>query len=235
MRILYKNIFLVLIAFQFVNLHSQNSFNKLDEKGKKQGVWKGVYEDTKNPKYEGTFEHGKEVGKFVFFDNTKSKIIIATREFNKLNNEAHTVFFDQNKNKVSEGKVVNKSFEGEWKYYHKASSSIMTIENYKNGKLEDLRTVYYPNGKIAEETNYKNNSKEGFCKIYTQNGIVIEESFYKNNMYNGASIFRDTEGNLVSKGNFVNGKKSGIWQFFEKGKLIKETNMSYPEIKTKSK
>ena len=68
-----------------------------------------------------------------------------------------------------------------------------------------------------------------------ENGVLIEESIYKNNQYNGVAVFRDIEGNLVSKGNFVNGKKSGIWQFYEKGKLLKETNMSYPEQKSKMK
>jgi antitoxin component YwqK of YwqJK toxin-antitoxin module len=31
----------------------------------------------------------------------------------------------------------------------------MTKENYIKGKLEGLRTVYYPSGKIAEEQFYK--------------------------------------------------------------------------------
>ncbi len=235
MRTLYKNIFLIVLLFNFLNLHSQNEFNKLDDKGKKQGLWKGVYEDTKNPKYEGSFEHGKEVGLFVFYDNTKVKKVIATREFKPQTNEAYTIFYDQNKNIVSEGRVVNKLFVGQWKFYHKASKVVMTIENYTSGKLEGIRTVFYPNGKIAEEVNYKNNSKYGLCKIYAQNGVVIEESNYANNNYNGISIFRDTDGNIVSKGNFVNGKKSGIWQFYEKGKLVKQTNMSFPDTKTKPK
>ena len=235
MRTLYKNIFIIVLLFNFLNLHSQNEFNKLDDKGNKQGQWKGVYEDTKNTKYEGTFEHGKEVGLFVFFDNTKAKTIIASREFKPQTNEAYTIFYDQNKNIVSEGRVVNKLFEGQWKFYHKASKVVMTIENYTSGKLEGIRTVFYTNGKVAEEVNYKNNSKQGLCKIYTQNGVVIEESNYANNNYNGISIFRDTDGNLVSKGNFVNGKKSGIWQFYEKGKLVKETNMSFPKTITKPK
>ena len=111
----------------------------------------------------------------------------------------------------------------------------MTIEQYKNGKLEGLRTVFYPDGKVAEETNYKNNTKEGPSKIYTQKGIVIEETVYKNGNYNGLAIFRDTDGNDVSKGYFVDGKKSGKWLFYEKGKLVKETNMSYPEKKLKIK
>ena len=218
-----------------ISLFAQTDHNKFDEKGNKNGLWKGVYEDTKNPKYEGTFEHGKEVGVFTFFDNTKTKIVLATREFNPTDNSALTVFFDKNNNKVSEGKVLNKLYEGQWKYYHKASKSIMATENYSKGKLEGLRSVFYPSGKIAEEMIYVNNLKNGFYKRYTETGILIEESNYKNNLYDGLAIFRDAEdGTVVSKGKFVNGKKSGIWQFFEKGKMIKEVNMSYPQNSSKS-
>jgi antitoxin component YwqK of YwqJK toxin-antitoxin module len=28
---------------------------------------------------------------------------------------------------------------------------VMTLENYKNGKLEGLRSVYYPSGKIMKK------------------------------------------------------------------------------------
>lgn len=226
---------LVLIFLNVSSIHAQNDFNKLDEKGQKHGVWKGFYEDTKNPKYEGTFEHGKEVGFFTFFDNTRIKKIIATREFNSKDNSAMTIFYDQDKNKVSEGKVVNKQFEGQWKYYHKASKTIMTIENYSNGKLEGLRSVFYTNAKLAEEINYKNDLKDGLYKQYTQTGIVIEESNYKSNQYNGIAIFRGADGNIVSKGKFTNGKKTGVWQFFEKGKLVKQTNMDFPESRSKTK
>jgi antitoxin component YwqK of YwqJK toxin-antitoxin module len=235
MKIFYKSGMLVLIFLNVFCIRAQNNFNKLDEKGNKHGLWKGVYEDTKNPKYEGTFEHGKEIGIFTFFDNTRTKNSIATREFKPKTNEAYTIFYDQNKNKVSEGKVVNKLFEDQWKYYHKASKTIMTIENYGNGKLEGLRSVFYPNGKIAEEINYKNNLKEGICKRYTENGIMIEESAYKNNDYNGTAVFKDSDGNLVSKGNFVDGKKAGVWQFFEKGKLVKEEDMNKPKSASKTK
>ncbi|MFV8379843.1 hypothetical protein [uncultured Flavobacterium sp.] len=233
----YKMSFFTLLMLVFFsqNIVSQTDFNKLDEKGKKHGVWKGFYEESKRPRYEGTFEHGKEIGIFNFYDDTKAKSIIATREFNAKDNSAYTIFYDQNKNKVSEGKVVNKLFEGQWKYYHQASKNIMTTENYVNGKLEGLRTVFYLSGKIAEEISYKNNLKNGFYKKYTEKGILLEESMFKNNIYSGLAIFSDTNGNIVSKGQFVNGKKSGIWQFFEKGKLVKETNMSFPENATKSK
>lgn len=227
-----------LIALFFLStfyIQAQNDFNKLDANGKKDGLWKGFYKESKRLRYEGTFSHGKEVGLFKFFDDTKAGSVIATREFNPNDNSAYTTFYDQAKNKVSEGKVVNKLFEGEWKYYHQASQRIMTIENYKKGKLDGLRSVYYPNGKIAEETNYKNNLKNGSYKKYSLNGIVLEESNYKDDQYNGPAIFRDPNGNIVSKGNFSNGVKKGKWQFFEKGELVKEVNMSNLKAESKSK
>jgi len=233
---LYKKGIFILIFLNVFGIQAQNDFNKLDDKGKKNGLWKGIYEDTKNPKYEGTFDHGKEVGTFTFFDNTKTKRVIATREFNSKDNSAYTIMYDQLKNIVSEGKVVNKLYEGQWKYYHKASKVVMAIENYSKGNLEGQRSVFYPSGKIAEEMTYKNNLKNGSYKRYTESGIIIEESNYKNDQFDGLAIFRDPDdGNIVSKGKFTNGKKTGIWQFFNKGKLVKEMNMSFPQSKSKTK
>ena len=214
--------------------HAQTVVNGLDANGKKDGFWKGAYPESKRPRYEGTFNHGKEVGLFKFFDDTKAGSLIATREFNPTDEVAYTTFYDQSKNKVSEGKVFNRQFEGEWKYYHQKSTVVMTIENYSKGKLEGLRSVYYPNGKIAEEQMYKNNLKNGFYKKYAENGVILEEANYKNNLYDGLAVFKDPDDSIVSKGKFSNGKKSGIWQFYKKGKVVNEFNMSNPQEASKA-
>lgn len=234
--------FRIFVLFLFSQtLVAQTDFNKVDEKGNKHGLWKGIYEESKRPRYEGTFEHGKETGVFTFYDDMKVQSVMATREFNKKDNSAYTIFFDEKKNKVSEGKVIDKLHEGQWKYYHKASKTLMTLENYKAGKLEGLRSVYYPNGKIAEETGYKKNIKEGIYKKYTEKGIVLEDSFYKNGQFHGQTTYKDPDGNIVAKGLYKEGKKSGIWQFFENGKLVSQENMSVyrttskPKAKTASK
>ena len=219
----------IIFLFFFNTLFSlaQTDFNKLDNNGKKHGVWKGLYPESKRVRYEGTFEHGKEVGVFNYYDDTKAQSLIATREFTAKDNSVYTIFYDQRKNKVSEGKQVNKLFEGQWKYYHQNSKEVMTIENYKNGKLEGLRTVFYPSTKIAEETNYSNGKKNGLYKKYSEkDAVVLEESNYKNGEYDGLAIYRDPLGNIVAQGKYVNGKKKGIWQFYENGKLVSEENMS---------
>ena len=200
--------------------------NKLDSNGKKQGLWKGIYEESKRPRYEGTFEHGKEKGMFKFFDDTKAGTVIATREFNSNDDSCYTIFYNQNKNKVSEGKVVNKQFEGEWNYYHEDLPSVMTLENYRNGKLNGVRKVFYKSGEIAEETNYKEGLKNGPYKSYAENGFVMEESNFKNDQYDGPAIYRNPTNEITSQGQYKNGKKVGMWKMLVKGKM-KDVNMNY--------
>jgi antitoxin component YwqK of YwqJK toxin-antitoxin module len=215
----------ILIFLLISSVSFAQEFNKLDENGLKQGLWKGIYEESKRPRYEGVFDHGKEVGTFKFFDDTKARTVIATREFNAKDNSCYTIFYNQKNNKVSEGKVVNKKFEGEWKYYHEDSPTIMTLENYVDGKLNGIRKVFYQSGKIAEETIYKSGIKEGPYKRYTENGVIMEETIYKNGDYDGKAIFRESDGQLAGQGLYKNGKKVGMWKILEKGKL-KDVNMN---------
>lgn len=200
--------------------------NKLDESGNKNGLWKGVYEDSKRPRYEGTFDHGKETGMFKFFDDTKAGTVIATREFNPKDGSCYTIFYNQKKNKVSEGKLVNKQFDGEWKYYHEDLPVVMTSEQYVKGKLDGVRKVFYKSGEIAEETTYKDGLKNGPYKSYAENGVLLEESNYKNGVYDGLAVYRNPMKDLIGQGQYKNGKKVGMWKVLEKGKL-KDVNMNY--------
>ncbi|MEZ4878173.1 MAG: hypothetical protein R2805_11560 [Flavobacterium sp.] len=205
-------------------LYSQD-INKLDTNGKKHGLWKGVHEESQRPRYEGTFNHGKEVGVFKFFDDTKAGTVIATREFNPKDDSCYTIFYNQKNNKVSEGKVVNKQFEGEWKYYHEDLPIIMTLEFYVKGKLNGVRKVFFKSGELAEETNYIDGVKNGTSKIYLENGVVIEDTNYKNGEYDGKAIFRTSDNQISAEGVFKNGKKVGIWKILEK-ETLKNVNMN---------
>jgi len=226
----------IVILFFSISLFSQTDINKLDANGKKVGFWKGVFEDTKRPRYEGTFDNDKEVGLFKFFDNTKASNLIATREFNSKDNSAYTIFYDFNKNKISEGKVLNKLYEGLWIYYHKSSKAIMTSENYKNGNLEGAKTIYFPSGKVAEISNYNNGVLNGIYIKNDESGVTLEESFYVNGKLNGTTTYKAPDGLIVAKGTFKNGIKVGVWQFYENGKLESEDNFDQTNsIKSKRK
>ena len=217
----YFIVLLLLTQFTFAQ-----DTNKLDANGKKHGVWKGIYEESKRPRYEGAFDHGKEKGMFKFFDDTKTGTVIATREFNSNDNSCYTIFYNQKKNKVSEGKIVNRQFDGDWKYYHEDLPSVMTLEHYVNGKLDGVRKVYYKSGEIAEETTYKAGVKNGPYKGYAENGFVLESSNYKNNLYDGPAVFRDVTNQITAQGSFKDDKKVGMWKMLVKGKM-QDVNMNF--------
>lgn len=212
----------ILFALLFTTFIFGQQTNNFDENGMRNGLWKGIHTDSKRPRYEGVFEHGKEKGTFKFFDDTAAGTLIATREFSNTDNSCYTTFFNQKNNKVSEGKEFNKLNEGEWKYYHEDSKQIMILENYVKGKLEGIKKVFYISGKIAQESNFKNGLKEGLDKRFDEKGIILEESNYKNNQFDGLAIFRSPDNVIVAKGIFKNGKKIGIWEFNTNGKKTKE-------------
>lgn len=217
-----KQIFVLLLVLNSFLGFTQDNINQLDDKGNRHGLWRGTHKESNRIRYEGTFNHGKETGIFKYFDDTKAATVIATRDFSKGNGSCYAVFYDQKGNKVSEGTLANKLPSGEWKYYHFESKQLMTLEFYKNGKLDGVRKVFYKDGTIAEETNYKMGVKVGNSKTYSEKGQLIDSHIYKNGQYDGIAIYYDGMGNKMYEGNYVNGKRVGIWKFFEKNKVINE-------------
>ena len=214
------------LLINIIPLNAQEPTNQLDEKGLKHGKWLGYYEDTKNLRYEGVFEHGIEQGIFNFYDNRTKKTLLATRDFTKGNGQVYTIFYNEKGLKVSEGLLINKKREGKWLYYHLNSTDVMTLEFYKNDQLNGLKQVFYKNNKIAEETNYILGKKEGLYKKYAENGVVLEEVTYKNDERNGTVIYRNTDNQIITKGFYVNDIKRGVWTTYENGKVVKEEKIT---------
>src|SRR5690554_938324 len=228
----YKVVLLFLsVVFMNFSVAQEEKFNQFNEKGNRHGVWKGVHEKSQRPRYEGTFVNGKETGVFKYFDDTKAGTLIATRDFSKGDGSCYVTMYNQKGNKVSEGLLnKNRENEGKWKYYHQNSPQLMSVETFKNGKLNGKSTVYYKNGKIASETHYKDGIKDGLYKKYSQDGIVLEEIPYKNNQFNGMVTYRDVKGQIIAQGMYEKGLKKGIWKFYENGKLIREVNSESKEF-----
>jgi len=201
------------------------ALNQLDEQGKRHGIWKGIYDKSKLPRYEGQFEHGKEVGLFTYFENATPSTVMATREFSATEDACYTIFYTPEKKKVSEGWVRNRQFDGEWKYYHYNAAQIMTLETYDNGKLIGVRKVFYKNGALAEEQAYDQGKKSGVYKKYAENGALLELSNFVGNEYDGMAEFKNPNGAITGKGLFKNGKKVGMWTILQDGKLI-QVNMN---------
>lgn len=212
-------------------LHANaQTWNQSDEQGRRHGQWRGFYENSKNLKYEGEFKNGVEVGEFRFYENNKSKRIMATRVFDENQpGKVRTTFFNQ-KFKVSEGDEINRKREGEWIYYHNKSNKVMMKENYKNGLLEGPKTVFFHNDKPAEESFYREGKLHGIYKKFAHNGKTLEESNYENGMKHGSMIIYDGDGKIAIQGQYKSDKPVGIWKYYQNGKLQREEDKDNPSL-----
>lgn len=220
--------YLIAIFCFITTIGFSQEINQMDADGKRHGLWKKDFENTNQPRYEGTFEHGEEVGVFKFYKlDGKKSVLSATREFSPDSDDILVKFFSSKGKLISEGHMVDKSFVGKWVYYHNKTKAVMTVEYYNdNGKLEGERLVYYPNGQMAEQANYVNGMLEGTSKVFSNKGVLIKDFLYHEGKLNGMSKYYNGDGQLLAEGVYRNDKKHGIWKYYENGLLTKEKDFT---------
>lgn len=208
---------------------SSQTMNQFDENGKRHGIWKKMFDDTNIVRYEGEFNHGKEIGLFKFYKNINKKAVLtATRQFNKNNDETYVKFFSSRGKLISEGAMNGKLYVDEWKYYQKTSDELMTLEHYNDkGNLDGERFVYYPNGQVAESQNYINGKLHGASIWYSLKNVILKEFIYVDGELHGMSKYYNPRGELIAEGLYKRDKKNGIWKYYENGELIREKDFTY--------
>ena len=203
--------------------------NAFDANGQRHGTWRKFYEGTKQLRYEGQFEHGKEVGEFRFYilDKRVSRLA-AVKNFSKVHDTVEVTFYTLQKKPISRGKMIGKTYIGEWVTYHKNSDHIMVRETFdREGILQGERTVYYDNGELAEKARYRDGMYHGLLEQYSESGNLIKSYRYNQGVLDGPSKHYDADGNLIVEGLYKDGKKKGLWHYYDQGKLVKTVNQDY--------
>src|SRR5690554_241977 len=148
---------IVLLFLVLPTVFVAQNINQLDENGKRHGVWKKNFDNTNVIRYEGEFNHGKEIGLFKFYKNINmAAVLTATKEFNVKDDVADVTFYASNGKVISKGKMRGKDYIGEWIYYHKDAKQELRQDN-KNSKEEwnGEGWVNYNSGQLAEKLEYK--------------------------------------------------------------------------------
>ncbi len=223
MKFLFSIILLLMYSFSFAQ-----TLNQFDTNGNRHGIWKKYFEGTKSVRYEGEFNHGKEIGLFKFYKYIdKKSVLSATKEINDSNHIAQVKFFSSQGNIISMGKMNGKKFIDTWTYFHKNSEEVLRIEHYDDSGLQQGELmVYYKNGELAEKSNYLNDKLEGNSSWYNENGIKIKEFTYSIDLLHGPSKYYTNSGILLVEGIYKKGKKHGIWKYYENGILKEEKDFT---------
>ena len=157
-------IFTIILTTAF----SQRSVNQVDNDGERHGLWTKNYHKTDQKRYEGVFDHGKEIDSFKYYTLSDGKSVLSdVKIFNKKDSLADVTFFASNKKVISKGKMNGRRYIGQWIYYHKNSKSKMIVENYNgNVFLKGKRVVYYKNVLAGEIEFYKSLKLNGEAKLF---------------------------------------------------------------------
>ena len=65
----------------------------------------------------------------------------------------------------------------------------------------------------------KNNKKTGYWEFYYDNGNLLKKGNYLNGLRNGNWEDYWSNGKLYSKGNYLNDYREGYWGYYSNGKL----------------
>ena len=218
-----KRLFFVFIFFACFfssNTSFAQKINRVDANGKRTGVWKKYYPN-KRIRYTGQFENGKEVGVFKFYHITTSKHPIIIKTFFEESDSLFVQFYTLGGKIETEGVLNGRKRIGNWKYFY-ADGTLMSEENYIDGKLNGEQLIYYPDGLVTEFAIYKNGLKHGVISKYSSKGILIEEITYENGKPNGLAKYFELNGDLKETGHYKNGKRVGKWEFYMDGEIASE-------------
>lgn len=93
---------------------------------------------------------------------------------------------------------------------------------YQNGKMHGVQKKFL-NGQLSEIAYYKNGKLDGEMKSY-QNGKCLRKFTYKEGALNGPMVQYDKGGEPIMKTNFLNNKQHGICVIYTQGYMISRTS-----------
>lgn len=217
---------LLLFFCGILMLSAQEEVNQLNTDGERVGVWKKFYQNGRI-RYQGQFEAGKEVGVFKYYSMVSSDHPIVVKTFSKDSDLAAVVFYTEKGLIESKGAMEGKNRVGKWLYYHKDGKTLLSEENYENGRLNGISKTYYKTGTPTEILQYKNGELHGNIKRFADNGILIDDVNYIDGKLNGIAKYYNLEGKLIYTGMYENDEKTGRWEFYDDGKSVSPNTIKH--------
>lgn len=206
--------------------------NQKDSQGRKQGVWKKPYQTSTAFQYIGQFKDDKPIGEFTYYyESGKTKAVM---NFGDDGKTCYAKMYHETGYLMAKGKYINQEKDSTWTQYDDRGI-ISYQEEYKNGKLDGQRVVYYepqngqyrvmeysywrngilhgefkkfhPNTKLAEEGKYLDGNKNGEIKHYHPNGKIALIERYKYAVKHGYQIVFDENGKQIGFKLYWEGKE----------------------------
>ena len=122
--------------------------------------------------------------------------------------------------RMSAGNYVNGSREGQWKFYYPEGHEVCT---YRDDKKEGPATLFYKNGKVADQYAYREDEKynDGDVKGFYEDGSPKKSGHFTEGEMDGKFLAWYPSGQLRYEENYVAGSREGrILAFGQRGDTL---------------
>lgn len=104
-------------------------------------------------------------------------------------------------------------YQGVWESYY-LNGKLKSKGEYKDGKKVGKWKFYFTNGKLEQEGFFNSNGEyTGEWKWYYEDGSLLRREDYRRGMEDGYMEEYDRSGNIISKGEYLDGKREGEWVY----------------------
>jgi antitoxin component YwqK of YwqJK toxin-antitoxin module len=216
--------FLMLAPSSFSQIN--DSINKTDNQGMKQGHWIKKYPDG-HIQYNGYFKDNEPIGTFKrYFKNDTLQSVLVFRVAGK---EAAAVLYYQNGFIASEGIFINQLKEGKWKFFsQKANGYLVCEEEYKANIRNGYSTKYYSDNTLAERVNYVNDQRNGeWIQYFPDGNICLRANYIMGKLHGDISVFF-SNGKPEYSGQYKADTRNGTWKIYNSDGSLKY-NIEYRE------
>lgn len=128
---------------------------------------------------------------YKYFDTLGNTLSSGTTS----NKNLTLIRYNDYRQKVSEGKLVNSKKEGTWTFYYTNGVVESTVE-YKDNEKNGTETFYHYNGKKKNEKNYINGKMDGYYRAWYRSGIPEAEGYMVEDEQVGQWIFYHENGKV---------------------------------------
>lgn len=190
-------LFLILFIYQ-QKITAQ--INQTDLKGRKQGIWEKKYPNSNFFQYKGQFKDNIPIGTFTYYyPEGQVKAVI---DHFKDGHRSLVQFFFENKVIMCDGFYYDQKKDSTWVNYN-LDGLVLSVENYKNDKLNGKKIMYYLEGQIETE------------KL---NPLSI--TYYEDGIINGEYKEYFSTGKLKRVGLYIDGEQQGEWkEYYPNGSI----------------
>ena len=207
------------ILFSFPS-EAQDTINRSDQWGKKQGFWRKV--DSLGQKiYEGQFRDGIPYGEFLYYypsGSIKTRSIISDQ-----GKVARVITCFPNGKKMASGIYIQEKRDSIWQFFSDYDGSLVSEERYSAGIKQGISNTFYPDGILAETVSWVNGKREGIWEQYFTDGKIKLRGNFKEDEKEGPFLIFFLNGKTMLSGQYRHGHQHGLWIFYsETGKILKK-------------